>query len=96
VTLLQEIQQQRDVIHAMAQRYGIENVRIFGSVARGEEREDSDIDVLVSLRVPTQGWACFDFQFEMEKMFGRKVDMVFERGLFHAIKDDILREAKPL
>jgi uncharacterized protein len=90
------MQQHRDVIYALAKRYGIENVRVFGSVARGEERADSDIDLLVNLTIPTQGWACFDFQFEMEKMFGRKVDMVFERGLFHATKEHILQEAKPL
>jgi uncharacterized protein len=65
----------------ISERFGVERVGLFGSAARDELREDSDVDVLVSFR----GHATFDgymgLKFYLEELFGRKVDLVTEKGL---------------
>lgn len=97
MALLDELRRSREKILAIAQERGLTDIKIFGSVARGEERPDSDIDILVtSIPGEGKGLATFGFPIELEEMFGRKVDMVFESGLYHVIRDDVLKEAKPL
>lgn len=67
----------------------VERVWLFGSYARGEEREDSDVDLLVDLD-PTQsvGLRFFGMWSEIERLLGRNVDLVTENGL-----DDYARES---
>jgi uncharacterized protein len=97
MTTLQDIYAQREKILKIAQECGLKDVRVFGSVAREEDTPESDIDFLVEyIPESKKGFDVFGFPIEMEEMFGRKVDMVFESGLYHVIRDDILREAKPL
>lgn len=96
--LLHELQKRREEILAIARQCGLTNIKVFGSVARGDEKPDSDVDFLVTSdpTSPHKGIDVFGFPIEMEKLLNRKVDMVFEKGLYHVIRDDVLSEAKPL
>lgn len=85
-----------DAISELAKKSGLKDVRVFGSVARGEETENSDIDLLVNVADTSDPFAFIDFQAGVEKMFSRKVDLVFESGLYHAMRERILREAKSI
>jgi len=75
------------------QKFGVKRIGIFGSFARGEEREDSDLDVLV---VFEEGQKTFDnymdLKFYLEDLFGREVDLVTERALKPQLKDIIMKE----
>lgn len=94
--LFDQLKAQRSQILALADQCGLSDIRVFGSVAREEETQDSDIDLLVNVATADDPLAFIDFKQELETRFGRKVDIVFERGLYHAIKDRVLSEAKPL
>lgn len=95
--LMEHIHALREKILKLAKECGIWEVMVFGSVARGEETPESDIDVLIDLERPVQdAFGFLDSQTEMQRMFGQKVDMVFKSGLYHRIKDRVLREAQPV
>ena len=79
-----------------AARHGAHNIRIFGSVARGESGPESDIDFLVELE---PGRSLLDQSAlwqDLEELLGRKVDIVEPEGLHWYIRDRILAEAIPL
>ena len=83
----------RDEILAIAERHGASNVRVFGSVARGEAGPDSDVDILVDLE---RGRSLLDhaqLQIDLEALLGRKVDVVTERGLRSHLRERVLQEA---
>ncbi len=67
---------------------------IFGSYARGEETEDSDVDLLVEFTGP-MGFRYVDLAEELEALLGKKVDLVSKKGVkpkyYKAIKDDLIR-----
>ncbi len=89
-------QAQREAIQEFAEKRGICNIRVFGSFARGEAREDSDLDLLVNL---SDGHTLIDlggFLMDVQDVVGRKVDVVMEDSLHWYIKDNVLHEAKPL
>jgi uncharacterized protein len=91
-----KLQEKRRQIFAIAEKYGAHNVRIFGSVARGEARPDSDIDFLVELE---PGRSLFDLGgllYELQSLLGVEVDVVTEKGLRTRIREKVLREAIPL
>lgn len=86
----------REEIIRICARYGAPNVRVFGSVARGEPDERSDIDFLVEME---EGRSLFDLdglQIELERLLGRHVDVVTDRGLKARIRHRVQREAVPL
>ena len=86
----------RDEILQIARRHGATNVRVFGSVSRGEARADSDVDFLVDL---DEGRSLFDLGgllMDLQKFLGCPVDVVTEKGLRPRIRDRVLREAMPL
>lgn len=90
------LQEKREDILQVAARRGATNVRIFGSVARGEDDERSDIDFLVDME---PGRSIFDLGgllMELQDLLGHQVDVVTERGLRARIKEEVLREAVPL
>lgn len=96
MTRYTSLQEKREEILRIAARHGARNVRIFGSVARGEADETSDIDLLVELE---PGRSLFDLgglQFDLETLLGCHVDVVTERGLKARIRDRVLREAVAL
>lgn len=90
------LQEKREEILRICARYGARNVRVFGSVARGQADAQSDIDFLVEME---PGRSLFDLgglQYELEQLLGCPVDIVTERGLKVRIRERVLREAVPL
>lgn len=85
----------RDEVVAVAARHGATNLRVFGSVARGEDSVDSDVDLLATFRPGTSLYDVAELVDELEALLGNAVDVVSDRGLReqHA---DIAREAVPL
>ncbi|CRI66788.1 Predicted nucleotidyltransferase (fragment) [Thiocapsa sp. KS1] len=90
------IEQHREAIRALAANRGIENVRVFGSMARGDADADSDIDLLVSLPPGRSGLALGGLLMDVQDLTQRKVDVVTEAGLHPALRERVLREACPL
>lgn len=95
--LRDELHNKKDLITSLAYKYGATEVQLFGSVARGEERQDSDIDLLVSL---PRGYDVFKqrlkLQDELEKLIGRKVDLIIKHEINKHIKEEILSSARDL
>ena len=75
-------------------QYGVESAGVFGSVARGESREDSDIDLLVKLHNPVSLLTFFKFNDELENILGRKVDLVTMNSLNRHVKPYALADLK--
>ncbi len=96
MALLDELRARRTEILTMASACGLTDVRVFGSVARGEENPESDIDLLVNVQHADDPLAFVDFQEAMAERFARNIDIVFERGLYPMLREIILREAKLL
>ncbi len=90
------LQQRRDRILEIALQHGARNVRLFGSVVRGEAQPNSDIDLLVDLGEPLSPWFPVGFIRDLEAVLGHKVDVVTEKSLHYFIRDRILSEAQPL
>jgi predicted nucleotidyltransferase len=83
----------RDDILRIAAQYGAYNVRIFGSVARGEADEKSDIDLLVNMESGRSLLDLCGLLIDLEELLGRKVDVVTEKGLRDRIRNRVLNEA---
>ena len=86
----------RKQILAAARKNGAYEVRVFGSVARGDARPDSDIDFLVKLEPGRSLLDLARFLRELEEILGRNVDVVTEAGLRPRIRSQVLEEARPL
>ena len=86
----------RDDILRLTAKYGASNVRVFGSVARGEAGPDSDVDILINLAPDRSLLDHAGLLLDLEKLLERKVDVVTEAGLHWFIRDQILKEAVPL
>lgn len=86
----------RDVIRRIAEKHGATNLRVFGSVARGEARPDSDVDLLVDAGPVTSPWFPGGLVADLEALLGRRVDVVTERGLRPELRPYVLREAVPV
>ena len=86
----------RKQILAAAQKNGAYEVRVFGSVARGDARPDSDIDFLVKLEPGRSLLDLARFLRELEEILGRNVDVVTEAGLRPRIRSQVLEEARSL
>jgi predicted nucleotidyltransferase len=93
---LDDIRAKRETILAIARRYGVRRVRLFGSVVRGEDRPDSDLDVLAEFEDGRSLLDLAGFGLDLEDLLGRKVDVVSEGGLSPYIEKRVLREAVPL
>lgn len=75
------------------QKYGIKKIGVFGSFARGEEKEGSDVDVLVEFVDNFENFDNYiELKYFLEDLFGRKVDLVTIEALRPQLKDDILKE----
>lgn len=82
-----------DQIVELCRRYGIAELSVFGSVARGEDRPDSDVDLLY-VRVPDSTSSLWELRDELERLLGRKVDLVSKDNLHWVIRDQVLAEAR--
>ena len=90
------LRRQRDEIVTLAARRGAHNVRVFGSVARGEDTEDSDVDLLVDLADDVGLVDLIGLERELSQLLDRKVDVVPARALKPGVATSALTEAIPL
>lgn len=90
------LKEKRDEILQIAARHGAYNVRVFGSVARGEASQESDIDLLVDVGENHSRWFPGGLLVDLEELLGCKVDIVTENGLHWLIRERVLKEAVPL
>ena len=90
------IETHRREILALAERRGIRDVRVFGSMARGDADETSDVDLLVTLPPGGTGLALGGLLMDVQKLLRRRVEVLTERALHPALRERILREAEPL
>jgi len=96
MTTQELLQVKREAILNLAAQHGARNVRVFGSVARGEAGPESDVDFLIEME---EGRSLLDlvaFWQDLEELLGRKVDVVERTGLHWYIRDKVLKEALPL
>ena len=93
---VQLLQNKRDEILRIAERYGARNVRVFGSMARGEAGPDSDVDFLLELEPGRSLLDIGGLLMDLQDLLGRHVDIVEPEGLHWYIRDEVLREAVPL
>ena len=92
--IVEIIGDKRDEILRLAKKYGASNVRIFGSVARGEATLDSDLDLLVDQDWSRlSAWGGMALVVELEELLGRKVDVATEEELKPRIRERVLRDA---
>lgn len=90
---LAEVRRHREQIVAIGERFGIRNIRVFGSVARGEADLDSDLDLLIDVDA---GHGYFDmagFALEVEELLGVFTQVATPNGLKLRIRDHVLAEA---
>lgn len=90
------VRQKRNEILRIAERHGAYNVRVFGSVARGEAGPDSDVDLLIDAGEKVSSWFPAGLILDLEDLLGRRVDVVEEVALRPELRSYVLREAKPL
>ncbi len=96
MTLEQLLKEKREDILRVCAKHGARNVRIFGSVARGDADEQSDIDLLVEFEPERSLLDHAALWLELQELLGRKVDVISERGIKPRIRERVLREAVPL
>jgi uncharacterized protein len=91
------VQVDEERLAAIADRYGIAELRIFGSRARGTARSDSDINILYTLQPGRRlGWEIEQLAEELGELFGRHVDLVSMRALHPLLRGSVLAEARQL
>ena len=90
------ITQLRPIVLRVAREYGVSNVRIFGSFARGEQRKTSDVDLLVDLPEAMSLLDLSGLKLDLEDALKRKVDVIPARSIKPALRDGILAEARTL
>ena len=83
----------RDRLADLCRRYGATRLRLFGSAVRGEERPDSDVDIIVDFERPVGFLELIRFENALSEFFGRSVDLVTEPGLSPFIRDSVLASA---
>jgi predicted nucleotidyltransferase len=96
VSVGENIREHRDEILRIAAHHGAGNVRLFGSVARGDDTSESDVDLLIDVTGDTSPWFPGSLVADLEQLLGRRVQVVIRRSLSHLIRDAVLREAVPL
>ncbi|MDH4028950.1 MAG: nucleotidyltransferase family protein [Nitrospirota bacterium] len=90
------IKNRRNEILAIATRYGASNIRVFGSMAHGNESPESDIDIIVKMEKGRSLLDIIAIKQDIEELLGRKVDVVTEASISPYIRDNVLKEAVSL
>ncbi len=88
--IIAALQLHRDVLAA---RFGVNRLALFGSIARGTARADSDVDLLVAFDGPATSGRFFGLQFYLEDLLGRRIDLVTERALRERLRPFVERDA---
>lgn len=96
VDLARLLQEKREDILRIAEKHGASNVRVFGSVARGEAGPDSDVDFLIDVGPVHSPWFPGGLIVDLENLLGRRVDIAEPETLHWFIRDQVLSEARPL
>ena len=94
--MLDLVRTKREQILRLARRHGVTEVRVFGSMARGNAGPQSDVDLLVDVGPDPSPWFPGGLIAELEELLGRRVQVVTERGLDDLLRDRVLEEAVPL
>ena len=90
------LREKRDAILEIAARYGAHDLRVFGSVARGDATEGSDLDLIVRF---DPGRSLFDHGgliMDLQDLLGIKVDVISEGGIRERFRNHVLKEALPI
>jgi uncharacterized protein len=90
------LREKREEILRIAARRGACNVRVFGSVARGQNDSESDVDILVDMEPGRSLLDLGGLWSDLNDLLGMKVDVVTEKGLRKRIRERVLKEAVPL
>lgn len=90
------LSEKRSRILGLAEQYRADNVRVFGSVARGDHTESSDVDFLIKPRSDCSLFDLGGLLEELQDLLGCKVDLVPEDGLKPQLRERVLKEAVPL
>ncbi|MBF0379493.1 MAG: nucleotidyltransferase family protein [Magnetococcales bacterium] len=85
------IEQHKSEILALAQKHGVSNIRVFGSMARGNYKPESDIDFLVDVVGKTTPWFPVGMIQDLESLLGRRVDVLTEKALHPLIRDEAIK-----
>ncbi len=96
MTTIDILQEKREDVLEVAERHGVTSVRVFGSVARGDESAESDIDLLVTTGPNVSPWFPAGLILDLEQLLGRHIDIVTESGLNPLLRDYVLTEAVAL
>lgn len=94
--LREELHRRRDVLSAVASKHGASNLRLFGSVLHGEERPDSDVDLLIDIAEDRGFDDYLALAQELEDLLQRRVDLVIRRSLSRHFRPYIESEAQLL
>lgn len=90
------IEAHRAEILTLAERHSVRNVRVFGSMARGDAGDASDIDLLVSLAPDKTGLALGALLMDVQRLLDRRVEVLTEDSFHPEIRDRMMKEAQPL
>ena len=93
---LNQIRIKKEEILDIASKHGAINIRIFGSIVRGESKPGSDIDFLIDTGPKTSPWFPAGLILDLEELLGKPVEIITERALNPYCKESVLREAIPL
>lgn len=91
-----DLRQKRNDILRIAEQYGARNLRVFGSVARGDDRAHSDVDLVVDMDLDRSLLDIVGLGQALEELLDRRVDVLTGASLHPALRDRILAESRPL
>ena len=93
---LEALRARESEIQVIAAKHGAGNIRVFGSIARGDARPESDVDLLIDVVGPTIPWFPGGLLADLENLLDRRVDLIVARSLHPLIRESVLKDSVPL
>lgn len=90
------IESHRSELRTLAQRYGLRSIKVFGSMARDDADDESDVDLLVETGPETSGFTLGALLMDIQDLLHRRVDIVTPNALHPAMRARVLKEARPI